>query len=188
MAQPHLHGALPEVQGDFDTGKALQELSIKNLTYHYPGTHQGIQEIGLTINQGEFVVITGRIGSGKSTLLRTLMGLLPKQQGTIAWNETVVDEPAAFFVPPHCSYTPQTPRLFSDTVRENILLGLPDTEAQQTAFDAAIHQAVLGPDIEQLEKGAGDSGRVSWCEAVRWANPADSSSADVCAQHAVDGF
>jgi ATP-binding cassette, subfamily B, bacterial len=35
-----------------------------------------------------------------------------------------VDDPAAFFRPPRCAYTAQVPRLFSDSLRENILMGL----------------------------------------------------------------
>ena len=35
-------------------------------------------------------------------------------------------DPATFFVPPRCAYTPQVPRLFSETLQHNILLGLPD--------------------------------------------------------------
>ncbi|MEM7533059.1 MAG: ABC transporter ATP-binding protein [Chloroflexota bacterium] len=153
MGPPHLHGALPERGETPDESTALQTLETSQLTYHYPNTTQGIDNIDLTVSQGEFVVVTGRIGSGKSTLLRVLLGLLPKQEGRVMWNGIVVDEPAQFFVPPNCAYTPQVPRLFSDTVRENVLLGLDDVEAQGNALDTAIHHAVLGPDIAQLEKG-----------------------------------
>jgi ATP-binding cassette subfamily B protein len=78
------------------------------------------------LRRGDFVVITGRVGSGKSTLVRVLLGLLPRQGGEIRWNGEAVAEPAEFFRPPRCAYTPQVPRLFSDTLRDNILLGLPD--------------------------------------------------------------
>ena len=38
----------------------------------------------------------------------------------------VVNDPATFFIPPRCAYTSQVPRLFSETLRENILLGMPE--------------------------------------------------------------
>src|SRR5919199_2895312 len=55
----------------------LDTLEVRGLTYRYPGTDRGIQEIDLQLVQGSFTVITGRIGSGKTTLLRCLLGLLP---------------------------------------------------------------------------------------------------------------
>ncbi len=61
-----------------------------------------------------------------------------------------MSEPARFFQPPRCAYTPQVPRLFSDTLRENILLGLPEAHAD---LRGALHQAVLEPDVETLEHG-----------------------------------
>jgi ATP-binding cassette subfamily B protein len=57
-------------------------------------------------------------------LLRTLLGLLPQQAGEIRWNGELVTDAASFLVPPRCAYTPQAPRLFSDTLQNNILLGL----------------------------------------------------------------
>jgi len=85
----------------------------------------GIADINLTLPAGSFTVITGRVGSGKSTLLRVLLGLLPRDAGEVFWNGARVDDLAAFMRPPRCAYTAQTPRLFSDTLRENILMGWP---------------------------------------------------------------
>ena len=88
-----------------------------------------MRDIALRAHAASFTVITGQIGAGKSTLLRALLGLLPLDAGSIRWNGQVVVDPATWFQPPRCAYTPQAPRLFSTTLRENILLGLPETEA-----------------------------------------------------------
>src|SRR5690606_18677975 len=104
----------------------LQTLEVSGLSYTYPGNGRGLRAISLRLKRGDFVVITGRIGSGKSTLARVLLGLLPKDAGEIRWNGQVVENPAEFFVPPRAAYTAQVPRLFSDTLRENILLGVPE--------------------------------------------------------------
>ena len=50
-------------------------------------------------------------------------GSLPKDEGTIAWNGQMVNDPSSFFVPGKSAYTAQVPRLYSDTLRNNILLG-----------------------------------------------------------------
>jgi ATP-binding cassette, subfamily B, bacterial len=95
------------------------------------------------------VVITGRIGSGKTTLLRALLGLLPAE-GDIYWNGQCIENPGAFLLPPRTAYTPQVPRLVSDTLRNNILLGLPE---EAVDIQAAIQAAVMEQDLPELEEG-----------------------------------
>ncbi|MBY0203925.1 ABC transporter ATP-binding protein [Paenibacillus cucumis (ex Kampfer et al. 2016)] len=128
----------------------LRELEVNGLSYRYEQSSNGIQDINFKLKQGQFLVITGRIGSGKSTLVRTLLGLLPKQQGEILWNGEHVD-PATFLMPPRAAYTPQVPRLFSDTLRENIVQGKQGNVDQ--ALEKAIRLAVLDKDIKQLDEG-----------------------------------
>jgi ATP-binding cassette subfamily B protein len=127
----------------------LTELRVRGLTSLYPNTNQGIREVDLTLAAGSFTVVTGQIGAGKTTLLRVLLGLLPRAGGQVYWNGEEIDDLAAWFRPPCCAYTPQAPRLFSTTLRDNILLGLIDDEQLQLA----VWQAVLEPDVAQLERG-----------------------------------
>jgi len=128
----------------------LEQLQVRGLTYRHPDSGRGIRDVDLTIARGEFVVITGQIGSGKTTLLRALLGLLPRQAGEIRWNGLPVDDAAALFRPPRAAYTAQVPRLFSAPLRANILLGRP---AGAGDLDAAIHAAVMEPDVAVLERG-----------------------------------
>lgn len=128
----------------------LETLEVRGLTYHYPGTRHGIRDVDLALRRGGLTVITGRIGSGKTTLLRALTGLLPRDAGEIRWNGQPVADPAGWFQPPRSAYTPQVPRLFSDTLRSNILLGLPEDRVD---LQAALCLAVLEPDVAVLEKG-----------------------------------
>ena len=131
-------------------GQGLEELQIKALCFHYPDSGCGIENINLKIRRGELIVITGRIGSGKSTLLRTLQGLLPRDSGEILWNGKTIEDPSVFFVPPNSAYTAQVPRLFSYSLRENILLGAAEKSEK---LEKAIYQAVLEKDLVTLEKG-----------------------------------
>ncbi|MCA9944930.1 MAG: ABC transporter ATP-binding protein [Anaerolineales bacterium] len=107
-----------------------------------------LEDISFTLPRGSFTVITGKIGSGKTTLLRALLGLLPAAGGEIRWNGRLITNPATFFTPPRAAYTPQVPRLFSEPLRDNILLGLPED-----GLEMALQTAVLQPDIAQLEAG-----------------------------------
>lgn len=131
------------------TDSSLRTLTVRGLTYTHPGSTNGIAGIDLTLTRGQFVVVTGRIGAGKTTFLRALLGLLPSDSGEILWNGARVDDPAMFFQPPRAAYTGQVPRLFSDTLRDNILLGL---NVSDDAIRVATRTAVMERDLEGLER------------------------------------
>jgi ATP-binding cassette subfamily B protein len=127
----------------------LATLDVRGLSYCHPVSGRGIAGVDLTLRRGAFVVVTGRIGAGKTTLLRALLGLLPADGGTIRWNGAPVADPGTFLTPPRAAYVPQTPRLFSATVRENILLGAAE---ERVDLAAAIHAAVMERDVALLER------------------------------------
>ncbi len=128
----------------------FESLLIRDLSYHYPGSTNGIDGVDLDIALGEFVVLTGRIGSGKTTLLRAILGLLPAEGGTIEWNGEPVDDPATWLIPPRVAYTSQVPRLFSMSLEDNLVLGakLSDDELAES-----IHIATMRHDIELMPDG-----------------------------------
>ena len=147
----YLAGQLPEIPY-IAKGREhhLEELRVTGLTYQFADSTHGIQDVDFAFERGTFNVVTGRIGSGKTTLLRTLQGLLTPQSGTIRWNEKIVDDPASFFVPPRSAYTSQIPWLFSAPLRENLLMGMPESA---TDLEAAIHAAVLEKDLVDFDDG-----------------------------------
>ncbi len=147
----HLHGPLPEsVHPRKTPTDRLERLEVRGLTYRHPESGRGIVDVDLCLERGSLTVVTGRIGAGKTTLLRTLLGLLPKDAGEIRWNGELVEDPATFFVPPRSAYTAQIPMLFSAPLRENILLGLPEEEAD---LAGAVRSAALERDIDSMEHG-----------------------------------
>ena len=133
-----------EPHGQFET------LEVRGLTSLYPSSGQGVRNVDFTLRRGEVVIVTGRVGAGKSTLLKAVVGLLPLEAGEIRWNGAPIDDPATFMTPPRCAYTAQSPRLFTESLRDNILMGLTD-DSDRVA--AATHLAVLEDDISQLGSG-----------------------------------
>ncbi len=131
-------------------GDRLRQLDARGLAYRYPGTDNGIAGISLSLTRGSFTVVTGRVGAGKTTLLRALLGLLPPDEGTIHWNGAPIGDAAAFFRPPRAAYTAQAPRLFSETLRDNILMDLPEDRVD---LRGAIRLGVLEDDVARLERG-----------------------------------
>jgi len=129
----------------------LTVLEVSGLSYLYPGSGRGVVDVSFRLERGQCLVVTGRIGSGKTTLLRVLLGLLPRTAGRIAWNGVLVDDPARALVPPHCAYTPQTPRMFSATLRDNLLLNLSGDGAD--GVEAALAVSQLEQDLTSLRNG-----------------------------------
>ena len=165
LIRPEPPSALVEPHPTFDSGPLpevdilvkspadrLESLEVRDLSYHFTSSEnsQGLQGISFQLRRGDFLVVTGRVGSGKSTLARMLSGLLNPDSGEIRWNGQPVRDPADFFRPPRAAYTAQVPRLFSEPLRDNILLGLPEDKVD---LSGAIHASVLEVDIASLEKG-----------------------------------
>ena len=142
--------APPPAAPSFATGDRLERLTVFGLTARYPRSRHGIDGVDLAIERGSFTVITGRVGAGKTTLLRALLGLTPTAGGHVAWNGHVVDDPASFLVPPRCAYTPQAPRLVSETLGQNVAVGDP-IEAMHVG--QSVRLAVLEDDVAEMDRG-----------------------------------
>jgi ATP-binding cassette subfamily B protein len=149
-APVYLSGPLPPVPAPARPADRLERLEAVGLSYRYPEGGRGIEDVSLRLARGTFTVVTGRVGAGKTTLLRVLVGLLPRDVGVIRWNGRVIDDPATFFVPPRAAYTPQAPRLFSESLRDNVLMGQPEDAA---ALAGALRLAVLEDDVAAMEQG-----------------------------------
>jgi len=144
------HGSLTSPAAQGPSAVASGVLEVQGLTYAYPGSERGVQDVSFRVAPGTRTVMTGGIGAGKTTLLKSLLGLLPLQEGRIFWNGCEVPDPATFLLPPRCGYVPQVPRLFSGLLRDNILLGktLPDATLSRVLW-----QAVLDQDVGAFEHG-----------------------------------
>jgi ATP-binding cassette subfamily B protein len=140
----------PEIQALIKTeDDVLDTFTVKNLNYTFPGSENGIKNVSFELKKGSFNVITGRIGSGKTTVLRAIQGLY-KVEGDIYWNDEKVENALEFFKPPRTSYTTQIPTLFSESIRENIMLGLP---AESVDVEGSLKLAVIEEDIELFDEG-----------------------------------
>ena len=128
----------------------LEVLEARGLTVRYPESGRGVEAVDLRIERGSFTVITGAVGAGKTTLIRALLGLLPLDAGVITWNGRRVDDPGTFLVPNRVAYVSQVPRLFSETLRENLLLGWP---ADGDQLERALTLAALDRDLAEMPDG-----------------------------------
>ena len=103
-----------------------------------------LEDVNLTLREGEIVALLGRSGSGKSTLLRIVAGLLKPTAGRVTWRGEPIKGPADGVAMVFQSFA-LFPWL---TVQENVELGLeargvPRVEREQRA-EAAIDLIGLG--------------------------------------------
>ncbi len=129
---------------------ALHELQVRDLTVTWSDGGLGVDHVTFDIRPGQLVVITGVVGAGKTTLLRGLMGMLPNTTGEVRWNGVDIVMPRDQFAPPAVAYTSQVPRLFSDSLQENIVQG---RDISDPAINEALYGAVFEYDVAQFEQG-----------------------------------
>jgi ABC-type bacteriocin/lantibiotic exporter with double-glycine peptidase domain len=106
-----------------------------------------LNNINLVIRPGEFIGVTGPVGSGKSTLLQALLEEVPKIKGKMRCSAKLI------------AYASQTPFIFNDTLKANILFF---REFNEDLYIKAIEICNLAEDISSMPLGdstiVGDSG------------------------------
>ncbi len=110
-----------------------------------------VRDVSLTVVPGTTVAIVGRSGSGKSTLAALLLGLHKPTEGRIIYDGYDLAELDHKALRQQLGMVPQTPFVFSGSIRNNIALTDP-----QIAFDkivAAARKASIDVDIRAMPMG-----------------------------------
>lgn len=142
--EPHY----PHLENPFLNKKTVS-LRVENLHFSY-GDEKVLDGIQLKIPAGEKVALVGASGGGKSTLIQTLIGLYPPDRGQIYFDEVPIDRIGLEVVRENVVTVLQHPALFNDTIRANLTLGKPATDA---ALWAALAIAQLNDVVQDLDKG-----------------------------------
>ena len=116
------------------------KIEFRNLSFSYGGNSPVLKNITLTINPGETVAIVGRIGSGKTTLLNLLFRLYEGKEGSIFLDGHDIRDIPLAILRNNISYVPQDTFLFSETVKENINFGAPNSSQEKISKVAKIAQ------------------------------------------------
>jgi ATP-binding cassette, subfamily B, multidrug efflux pump len=134
-------------------------IEIRDLTFTYPGTERPVlQNVSLRIEPGQTVALVGGTGSGKSTLINLLPRMHEPPPGTVVIGGVDVREIPLARLRGAIGFVPQEPFLFSDTIAQNVGLGVKDTkETKDTkaleAVESAAAVARLDKDVESFPRG-----------------------------------
>jgi len=127
-------------------------LKVEGLNAWY-GQAQALFDVSLSVGEGELVVIQGLNGAGKSTLLQSLIGIGPRAQGRITWqNEPIQAWPAHRRAKAGLGFVAEDRRLFTGlSVKENLWIAAPSgSNAQATPAQRFDRVMALFPQLQTM--------------------------------------
>ncbi|MDK9866492.1 ABC transporter ATP-binding protein [Staphylococcus sp. IPLA37010] len=141
-------------------------IELNNVNFKYDQNEANIlKDINLEINQGETVAFVGMSGGGKSTLINLIPRFYDVTEGEIKIDGTNIKSYLTGSLRRQIGLVQQDNILFSDTIKENILLGKPDASDEEVinaAKMANAHDFIMelskGYDTEVGERGVKLSG------------------------------
>ena len=135
-------------------------LRFEGVCFTYPGqTEPVLRGVDLELRPGETVAVVGRTGSGKTTLVSLVPRLYDVSAGRVLIDGHDVRELALTSLRRHVAVAFEDPILFSASVRENLLLGMPDATMDEIAIAIDTAQAGFVYDLPWgLDTRVGEQG------------------------------
>jgi len=135
----------PEVQGNEANKLSPQSIAgnieLRDISFRYGTRQLVLEDINLTVKQGEKIAFVGESGSGKTTLAKLLLNLYTAEKGEILINNTNIKDIRIEALRERIAYVPQETFLFSGTIMENLMLGLPESTPEDIIEAAKMAQA-----------------------------------------------
>lgn len=119
----------------------MAQFTIENLTFSYPNGKKSLENVNLTIEKGEYVILCGASGSGKTTLLRHLKSVLTphgKREGTVLFDGVPVEQVSLRDQSAKIGYVMQNPdeQIVTDKVWHELAFGLESLGCEQKIMRA----------------------------------------------------
>ncbi len=115
----HVYPAKKQVQQELTA--TCHKIILEKVSFSYDNHFEILQDVNLTIHNGDSIGIVGVSGAGKSTFCDLLLGFIHPTQGTIRLNQTNIADISYMSLRNRIGYVGQRPFLFNDTIYNNIL-------------------------------------------------------------------
>ncbi len=126
--------------------------SFDHVAYSYPRAEgEALKDVTLEVEPGKTVAIVGESGAGKSTLISLIIGFMMPDQGHIRIDGKDITAIDLKSYRRFISVVPQTPLLFTGTLKDNITYGMEDATDEQ--IEQAIEAANLKTMVDELPDG-----------------------------------
>lgn len=129
------------------------EITLRGVSFRYPGGPEVIRKLDFTIRKGERIGIRGASGIGKSTLFQLLLGLYEPTEGEIRIDGVLLTPATRRLWQNRIGYVPQRPFLRNGTLAENVAPGLPSEEIDRQRVREALERAQAGAFVASLPRG-----------------------------------
>lgn len=126
-------------------------ITMKNLSYNYPGGAPVLRDVSLTLTAGTTTALVGTSGAGKSTLASLVAGLQYPTQGSISLDGIDTSTVPNTWITEHVALITQEVHLFSGTLRSDLLLAKPGASDEE--LWAALHAVGLTEHSRWLPQG-----------------------------------
>jgi thiol reductant ABC exporter CydD subunit len=132
--------------------EALAGITVEGLRVSYPGrSESALDDVSLTVSEGEVLALVGPSGCGKSTLLSVLLGLVTPELGSVRVGDVNLAEVDLDAWRARLAWVPQRPHLFKASIAQNVRLGRADASTDEVW--AAIEAAGLRDAVRNLPDG-----------------------------------
>ena len=135
-----------------DTQFLAGDICFEDISYKYGFGRDTLNNINLTIKQGDKVSIVGISGSGKTTLAKMIVNFFEPYKGRITINNNDLKMIDKKVLRQHINYLPQQAYIFSGSILENLTLGANQMISQEDIIKAG-EIAEIRQDIEQMPMG-----------------------------------
>ena len=128
--------------------KVEGDIIFQNVSFSYNDEKISLNNINLTIKQGETIALVGSTGSGKTTLVNLLIRFYNPTDGKILINNNDINSFDLESFRSNFSFVDQNVRLFNDTISGNIAFGQKD----RMTMDSIVDAANISNSMEFIEK------------------------------------
>lgn len=128
------------------------KIQFKHINFSFVNEKEILKDCNLTINKGQIIGIKGESGSGKTTLIDLLLGLHQPTSGNI-FIDGIIDFPMNQSWRNNIGYVSQSTYLIDNTIKNNIALGIPEENIDESRIHQLLRQVQLEKFINNLEIG-----------------------------------